>query len=582
MTGRFRCLAVAAGAWLSIGASALAEEAVPGRPLLSAAMDDRQMVTLEGNTRSEARVAANDRRAVADSLPLDHIQLQLKRSAAQERTVEDFVDSLTDRASPNYHHWLTAAEFGRRFGVADADVSRITGWMKAKGLKVNFVYPSRMVIDFSGTAGQVSRAFNTEIHRLDVGGAAHIANTRDPQVPAALAPAVEGIVSLHDFRPRSKMVRRPMHADARHPDVTGTCFGQRCYVVGAGDLATIYGLTPLFRAGFTGTGQVVAAVEDTNLYANSDWTTFRKAFGLDAYTAGNLQIVHPAPSGGSACGNPGINGDDGEAVLDVEWASAAAPAATIELASCRNTATTDGVFMAIQNLVNSDTPPPVISVSYGLCEVDNGAAENASFNKLYQLAVSRGISVFVATGDAGATDCSDSTANGTSIGIGVSGWAVTKYNVAVGGTDFRDTYDSRRATYWSANTGAPWSTAKSYVPEMPWDDTCANQMIANYYSSGSSVPYGANGFCNSRDGASFHELGGGEGGPSGCYSGRASEEHVVSGTCKGYPKPVFQKGFLGMPGDGVRDIPDVALFASDGSAWSHNYATCYTDPAGGG
>jgi hypothetical protein len=103
-------------------------------------------------------------------------------------------------------------------------------------------------------------------------------------------------------------------------------------------------------------------------------------------------------------------------------------------------------------------------------------------------------------------------------------------------------------------------------------------MIASYYSTGSTIPYGASGFCNSHAGASFRELGGGEGGPSGCYSGKASKAHIVSGTCKGYPKPAFQKGVVGMPADGVRDIPDVSLFASDGSAWSHNYATCFTDP----
>ena len=100
--------------------------------------------------------------------------------------------------------------------------------------------------------------------------------------------------------------------------------------------------------------------------------------------------------------------------------------------------------------------------------------------------------------------------------------------------------------------------------------------------AGATVTYGANGFCNSGAGSSFLELGGGEGGPSGCYSGAPSISHVVGGTCKGYPKPTWQHGFYGMPADGVRDIPDVALFASDGSAWSHNYATCFTDRANGG
>jgi len=272
-------LVFAAGAFLANGAVALAEEAVPGRALLRAAVDERQMVALEGNTRPEARIAANDRQAVADSLPLQHLHLQLKRSAAQERAVEAFVDSLSDRSSPNYHRWLTAEQFGRRFGVAQSDIAKITTWLKAKGLTVNFVYPSRMLIDFSGAAGQVSRAFNTEIHRLEVGGESHIANIRDPQIPAALAPAVEGIVALNDCRPHNKLVRPPaQQAGGRHPDATGHCNGKPCYVVAPGDMATIYNLKPLFAAGYSGQGQTIAVVEDTNLYASADWSTFRSAF----------------------------------------------------------------------------------------------------------------------------------------------------------------------------------------------------------------------------------------------------------------------------------------------------------------
>jgi subtilase family serine protease len=65
-----------------------------------------------------------------------------------------------------------------------------------------------MTIDFSGNAGQVRAAFHTEIHNLEVRGTTHIANMSDPQVPAAIAPAIAGIVSLHDFIPRPKLVRK--------------------------------------------------------------------------------------------------------------------------------------------------------------------------------------------------------------------------------------------------------------------------------------------------------------------------------------------------------------------------------------
>ena len=80
-------------------------------------------------------------------------------------------------------------------------MATIRGWLRSHGFTVNVVYPNGVVIDFSGTAGQVREAFHTEIHRLYVNGAKHIANMSDPRIPAALAPAVVGIVSLHDFRP---------------------------------------------------------------------------------------------------------------------------------------------------------------------------------------------------------------------------------------------------------------------------------------------------------------------------------------------------------------------------------------------
>jgi len=351
---------------LMLALPAVAEEAIPGRPLLSAAVDDHAVVALSGNIRPEARIAGNDRGPVDGAMRLEHVHLQLKRSPAQERAVEAFANSLTDRSSPNYHRWLTAAQFGERFGIAQSDIGKVTGWLKAKGLKVDYVYPSRMVIDFSGTAAQVSYAFAAPLHHLMVEGKAHIANVREPQIPVALAPVVEGLVSLHDFRGHNRIARRPMAV--RRPDATGNCGGVACYDLTPGDLATIYDLNDLFTQGITGQGQIVAAVEDTNLYTNADWTTFRKVFGLTKYTTGALQLVHPAPKGGRACGNPGVTDDDGEATLDVEWASAAAPGATILLASCAGTQTTDGVYLATQNLVNSASPPPVISVSYGICE----------------------------------------------------------------------------------------------------------------------------------------------------------------------------------------------------------------------
>src|SRR5689334_12348527 len=62
--------------------------------------------------------------------------------------------------------------------------------------------------DFFGTAGQVLAPFHTEIHHLEVNGVHYIANMSKPRIPAALAPAVAGLVSLHDFHPHPMMMPR--------------------------------------------------------------------------------------------------------------------------------------------------------------------------------------------------------------------------------------------------------------------------------------------------------------------------------------------------------------------------------------
>ncbi len=212
--------------------------ATPRLPVIKQALDENQRVTLKGNARPEAN-ATNDRGLVADDFQMEHMLLQLQRSPEQEQALMEFMDQLHDRASSNFHRWLTAQEFGERFGLAEEDLNAITTWLQRHGFRVNVVYPSGMVIDFSGSAGQVREAFRTEIHHLEVNGVEHVANMSDPQIPAALAPAVVGVVSLHDFVPR------PMHK--LHRDYSFTSGGYTYEAVTPADLATIYNLNPLLR-----------------------------------------------------------------------------------------------------------------------------------------------------------------------------------------------------------------------------------------------------------------------------------------------------------------------------------------------
>ncbi|HTW63173.1 MAG TPA: S53 family peptidase [Bryobacteraceae bacterium] len=539
----------------------------PARILIPQSIDPSRLYTLSGNT-NPAVSPQNDRGKVPDAFAMNHMLLQLQRSPERERALKIFIDQQHDSASPNFHRWLTAEQFGQLFGPAPQDIETVSAWLRAGGFTVNTVYPSGMLIDFSGTAGEVLAAFHTEIHKLSVNGKDHIANMSDPRIPEALAPVIAGVVSLHDFWPHSMKKPAPKYE-------------VEYQIVVPADLATIYDLNPAFAAGYTGQGQTIALLEDSDLYNTADWSTFRKAFGLSTYTSGSFSTVNPAPSTGvSNCSDPGANMDDDEAALDAEWSSAAAPDAAIELATCANTSTTFGVLIAEENLINAKVPPQIISDSYGLCEAATGVTLNAAFNSSAQQAVAEGVSIFVAAGDEGAASCDAGFTTATH-GIGISSGASPPYNVAVGGTDFADTSLGTTNTYWGSTNSATFGSALSYIPEIPWNDSCAGSVLAVFL--GYSVGYGPAGYCGSTMAQQYENFAvvAGSGGPSGCASGVPATNLVVGGSCKGYPKPAWQTGVPGIANDGVRDIPDVSLFAANG-VWGHFYVFCLTDPENGG
>jgi hypothetical protein len=566
-----------------------AEEGARARILITDPIDEGRLITLRGNTRPEAKVADYDRGRVEDDFPMEGLLFQLKRPIELEQAFEQYIDSLTDKSSPNFHHWLMADEQGQKYGLAQEDIDAIASWLSAHGFTVNGVYPNRMVIDFSGTAGEIREAFHTEIHYLDVRGESHFANVSDPQIPEALAPAVVGVVSMHNFKPHPMLRSAAAYTFAgcsnttTFPTVPGTC-----YALVPADFATIYNLNPLFREGIQGQGQTITVVEDSNTYG-TDVSTYRSTF-LSKYSLGTFTTTHP--TGSSTCTNPNTNEDDSEADLDAEVASAIAPGANIQVAACADSGTTNGVLIATQNLVNSSSPPAIISMSYGECEAYNGATSNAAYNTAFQTGAAAGVSIFVSTGDDGAGGCAPlfSGEHYDYAGIGITGWGETVYNVSVGGTDFEDTYNSKEggnslSTYWnSSNAGTTDGSAKSYIPEIPWNDSCASVLISNV-ATGSYTTYGTGGFCNSSTattGNDYLTTSAGAGGPSACATGGGGTNQTsyaeVDGSCTGYPKPSWQSGIFGNPADGVRDIPDVSLFASNG-IWGHYVIICWDDPS---
>jgi len=210
--------------------------------------------------------------------------------------------------------------------------------------------------------------------------------------------------------------------------------------------------------------------------------------------------------------------------------------------------------------VDSKTPPPIMSLSFLACEAELGPSGNVFFKDLWQRADAEGVSVFVAAGDGGAAGCDDFdlVPNWAIGGIAANGFASTPYNVATGGTDFLATILGA-STYWSASNSATHESAKSYIPEMTWNQSCASNVLFALEGFTSGIK-----FCNSADGEDFLDIVAGSGAPSIIYS-----------------KPSWQVGTLGNPKDGKRDLPDVSLFTSSG-IYLQAVALCMSDASQGG
>src|SRR5208337_3822516 len=377
------------------------------------------------------------------------------------------------KSSPNYHMWLTPEQFGQQFGPVDADIQAVTDWLASQGFQVSRVAAGRTVIEFSGTAGAVGQAFHTEIHKFVVNGEEHWANASDPQIPAALTPVVAGFASLNNF-PREPMMHRL--GTFSRSKATGevqplfsfpvSCGTNTCYyfLVGPADFATIYNVTPLWSAGTDGTGQTIAVVGETNINPQ-DVADFRAMFGLPVNPP-NIILNGP---------DPGIVSDEIEADLDVQWSGAVAKGATIDLVVSETTETTPGVDLSALYIIDNNLAP-IMSESYGGCEAELGAGGNQFHNALWEQAAAQGITVLMAAGDSGSAGCDSANRGETTAqyGLAVSGLASTPFNVAVGGTDF-DVNASNALTYWSlTNTSPSQSSAKSYIPESTWNDSCAD------------------------------------------------------------------------------------------------------------
>jgi hypothetical protein len=451
-------------------------------------IDDASRVSLAGTHPAIVERSVVGERLAA-STQLGHMRLVLSATDAQENALASLMSEQQDKTSANYHKWLTPDTFGQYFGVASSDLATLTAWLQDQGFTVESVSKSGRIISFAGTSGQVEKAFQTQMNHLTVNGESHVSNTTDLSFPAAFAGLVKGVDQLNDFYPKADAVNP--HTDFIAKDNSGTTpmytsVSSGSHYVAPGDAAVIFNSTPLLASGIDGTGVSVGVVarSDINL---PDVQQFRAMFGLKK----NDPTITPVGS------DPGITTDDIEAFLDIEWAGAMAPGASVNFVVSgtdyfnSSGINTSGLYLVDNNLTD------IITMSYGGCETSNAASGTAFWNTLWEQAAAQGQSVFVSSGDSSATGCQSSSATyGTAYGVNALGSSA--YNVAVGGSMFVDGAPST-ASYWAAGQGAPvpanytFATALGYVPEAVWNEGALSTTYLNSLSTAFQTGAGISG-----------------------------------------------------------------------------------------
>jgi subtilase family serine protease len=584
---------------------------VPARVL--SAVDDRQRLALSGHVRPFL-AKASDLGAVDDSVETAPIMLMLSRTPQQQAELDSLVDTLHNKKSPSYQHWLTPQQFGARFQPADSDVAAVKSWLQSEGLTVLDVSPSKTFISFTGTVRQLRTAFGVEVHKFSMNGENHMATVTEPNIPVALASVIGSINKLDDFSPKplvknvgvqTKDIRngktKLKSRSTVNPQFTFTDTSNDVYyAVGPQDFYTIYNENALLNATspINGAGQTIAVIEEQQVAA-ADVTSFRSFFGLPAYpatpnaTAGGVNYLYGNSASGlggyASCYAPATvaagktSEEEGEADLDLQWSGAVAPNAIVDFVACGGTATSPdgsqvgalGIDHSAQYIANYLSSTVVAaSMSYGECEADLTTTNLAYYTGQWEQFAAEGITAIVSSGDGGAEQCYQNKADATTLPPSVNGFGSSAYNVSAGGTDFGDAYESFNyantpsTTWWNATNGTGQSSAVGYVTETAWGGNCSNPLFASLLQADAATVFGTVyttwDICSKSTGSysAYLAVAGGAGGIS-TYSAIPTWQSV------------YGVG-LNSVSTTKRNLPDVSLFAASGF-WGHLLPYCESD-----
>ena len=301
------------------------------------------------------------------------ISLPLRNSEA----LANLLQRLYDPASPDYHQYLTPAQFTERFGPTAQDYQTVIQFAGSNGMAVA-TRESRMLLDIQGKVSDIEKAFHVTLRTYQHPTEARqfYAPDVEPTVDADLP--ILDIVGLGDYAvPRPMVHLQPVKTKP---------------VPASGSQAGSNYLGSDFRHAYapgvslTGAGQMVGLLELDGYYSN-DIVSYETLAGLPNVALINVDVTnYTGPPGSGVV----------EVSLDIEMAIAMAPGLSAVVVFQANSSTGVTGFDDILDSMASSNQIKQFSSSWGY----TGSPDpNTNSDGWLQKMAAQGQTFFQASGD---------------------------------------------------------------------------------------------------------------------------------------------------------------------------------------
>jgi subtilase family serine protease len=332
-------------------------------------------------TRHARPVVTGGQAVQVGSLPSTQtLQLAIMLPVRNQAALTSLLGQLQDPHSPNYHQFLSVAQFTEEFGPTAEDYQKVINFAQANGFTVTDTPANRLAVFVSASAAQVESAFNVKmnVYQHPTENRTFFSPDREPSVN--LDVRLWHIAGLDNYS-----IPRPLYQKGSVAQGNTTGSGSGGNFLGSDRRAAYYGGTSL-----TGTGQAVGLFE-LDGYNPNDVQAYFTNVGQSLNIPINPVLLLSASSGS--------DGEDTEQVIDIIEAASMAPGLSQILVYIAPIST----FVAgtsdvdIFSRMATDDIAKQISVSWGWRPADQNS-DDYYFEELE----AQGQNVFVASGDDGA------------------------------------------------------------------------------------------------------------------------------------------------------------------------------------